>query len=320
MIFLRPTRSVRLLTIALGMTGGLRAQSSPASASASDTPLVTRTLPNGLEVVVFPDHSVPLVTVEMAIKMGSVFETAKDSGLAHLYEHMFFRSNRAVVNNEEYMRDIGSKGIVYNGSTHEEFANFYLTGLKEDVHYMRDSALYPTFDPGEVANEKEVVIGELDRMSANPSSGLATRASALLFPANPTFKLPGGLADVVSAATPAQMQAMHKRRVPPANAVLVVAGDCDPAEVFRLATEYFGTWSRGTEDPLTPDPGPPLTRSVAEINEPPDADNVILQFTWRGPSMGNDTGATYAADVLSYVLNQPASRLQKLWSTPGWSR
>jgi len=315
MISVSSTRSVWLLAMVLGVTGGLRAQSSPAGEGASEMPLVTRTLPNGLEVVVFPDHSVPLITVEMAIKMGSVYETAKDSGLAHLFEHMFFRSNRAVVNNEEYVRDIGGKGIAYNGSTHEEFSNYYLTGLKEDLpvimHYLRDAALYPTFDPDEVANEIEVVLDENDRNKSNLYSQASTRCLALLFPGNPTFKNPAGLASVLRAATPDRMRAMHERFVVPTNAVLVVTGDCVPAEVFRLATEYFGAWPRGAGNPAVPDPGPPPAQSVAEIIESPGVETAIITFAWRGPSVATDTGATYAADVLTHVISQPDSRFQK---------
>ena len=309
MQFGRLLRSTVLVVSAIGLAGALPAQSDP------DLALVTRTLPNGLEVVVYPDHSVPLVTVEVAVKMGSVYETARDNGLAHLYEHLFFRSNRATVNKEDYLRGIGGKGISYNGSTHEEFANFYLTGLKEHlptlVHFLRDSVMYPAFLPDEVNNEVNVVIGEADRIRANPNTWLTERAAALLFPVNPTFKVPLGLEPVITAATPAQMHAMHDQRVIPTNAVLVVSGDCDPAEVFRLAEEYFGTWARGAENTPTPDPGPPLAHSAADIRESTAESNVIIDFSWRGPSVGSDTGATYAADVLSYVLNQPNSRFQK---------
>ena len=60
-----------------------------------DTPLVSRLLPNGLEVIVYPDSTVPLVTINFVVRQGSQFETAADNGLAHLNEHMFWRSNRA---------------------------------------------------------------------------------------------------------------------------------------------------------------------------------------------------------------------------------
>lgn len=281
----------------------------------NDPPIVSRTLPNGLQVVVFRDNTVPLATVELAIRMGSVYETAADNGIAHLYEHMFFRSNRAQVTQEAYLTDIGIKGISYNGMTSEERSSFYLTGLSGDldtmIHCLRDAALYPVFDPAEVRNEIEVVRSENERIDANPYSQLQARGTALLFPANPTFKMPNGLESVLRSATSAQLRAMHERMVQPANAVLVVTGNCDPAEVFQRAADYFGPWTRSTSaNPPAPAPGPGPTRAVADVLEVPNIENPVVIFMWRGPSVDSDPGATYAADVLSYVLRQPGSRFQ----------
>ena len=53
-------------------------------------------LPNGLEIIVLEDHSIPLVTIELAVKNGSYTEPPELNGLSHLYEHMFFKQNRAI--------------------------------------------------------------------------------------------------------------------------------------------------------------------------------------------------------------------------------
>lgn len=307
---LRPWRWFRLAGLAgIFLAGGLRAQTS------NEPAIVTRTLPNGLQVVVFPDATVPLATVEMAIRMGSVYETAADNGLAHLYEHMFFRTNQAQVSHEGYLEGINLKGISYNGSTSEERANFYLTGLSTHLdtmlHFLCDSVRRPVFAPEEVSNEIAVVLGEMDRNESNVYGQLGTRALELLFPANPTFKSPMGLRPVIRAATPDQMRAMHDRMVGPANAVLVVTGDCDPAEVFRLSVGYFGNWAHtGAAGPAVPDPGPGPARPVGEVIESPGVENPLVMFAWRGPSSDSDPGATYAADVLSQVLRQPGSRFR----------
>ncbi len=86
---------------------------SVAALSAPDIP--SRVLPNGLEVIVLEDHSVPLVTIELAVRNGSYTEPPELNGLSHLYEHMFFKANRAVANQEAYLRTIGQLGIAYNG-------------------------------------------------------------------------------------------------------------------------------------------------------------------------------------------------------------
>ena len=63
---------------------------------AAPVPFYNKTLSNGLEVIVYPDSGVPLVTVELAVRNGSFTEPPELNGLSHLYEHMFFKTNQAV--------------------------------------------------------------------------------------------------------------------------------------------------------------------------------------------------------------------------------
>ena len=86
--------------------------------AAADIP--SKVLSNGLEVVVLEDHSVPVVTIELAVRNGSFTEPPELNGLSHLYEHMFFKANRAIDNQEAYLQRIGQLGIAYNGETREE--------------------------------------------------------------------------------------------------------------------------------------------------------------------------------------------------------
>src|SRR5947209_1593929 len=88
-----------------------------------------RLLANGLQIIVFEDHSVPLVTVEFVARAGSSVETPAQSGFSHLFEHMVFKRNKAAVDGEEYIKNIGLLGITYNGETREETCNEYFTAL-----------------------------------------------------------------------------------------------------------------------------------------------------------------------------------------------
>jgi zinc protease len=99
----------------------------PAPTRTSEESVVTKTLPNGLEIIVLEDHSIPLVTVEMAFRNGSYTEPPELNGLSHLYEHMFFKANRASLEGEDYLRTIDQLGIIYNGQTQEEVVEYYFT-------------------------------------------------------------------------------------------------------------------------------------------------------------------------------------------------
>ena len=122
---------------------GVATATAPARPAPQAVAWVNRKLANGLEVVVLEDHSVPLVTVEMAVKNGSFTEPPELNGLSHLFEHMFFKSNRATANQEEYLQRIGQLGIAYNGSTREEIVNYYYTTTTPNytvaMRLMRDS-------------------------------------------------------------------------------------------------------------------------------------------------------------------------------------
>jgi zinc protease len=278
--------------------------------------LVNHVLDNGLEVIVLEDHSVPLVTLELAVKNGSYTEPPELNGLSHLYEHMFFKTNRAVANREEYLSLIGQMGIAYNGTTREEVVNYYFTTtspyLRTALTYMRDSARYPMFDEAEFERERQVIIGELDRHESNPFGDLDLEMKNRLFYKYPSRKNPGGNRETVLKATTSIMRMIQQRYYVPNNSVLVVTGDAKPEDVFHLAQDLFGDWPRA-EDPFVKYPPvehPALTKSEGAIIKRP-VQNVIISIGWHGPSIGKDNPATYAADVFSFILRQPNSRFQR---------
>lgn len=290
-----------------------------------EVPFVNKTLANGLEVIVLPDASVPLVTVEMAVRNGSFTEPPELNGLSHLYEHMFFKTNdvkqrvmrRQMQPGDEYLFQIDNLGITYNGSTREEVVNYYFTTTSPNAEMalkiVRDSIRYPTFDEQELTQEKEVVIGELDRQESNPFYFLDQTIKDKLFYKYPTRKKPGGTRETVSSATTEKMRLIQSRYYVPNNSALVVTGNVKPEDVFRLAEQNFGDWKPRTVDPFKEFPlveHPPLPKSEGVIVEQP-VQNVLVQIGWQGPSIGKDDKATYAADVFSYILSQPDSRFQR---------
>lgn len=313
----RRFRADRLVMLGWCLLGGVAfapAADAPVAEERESPTLVARTLPNGLEVLVFKDRSVPLVTTEFVVRLGSTFETAENNGLAHVYEHLFFRSNEATRAREEYLKGIDTLGISYNGGTREEHSSFYLTGLGEHLpvllRYLRDAATRPVFAPAEIRNEIAVVQAELARLESNSYRWLNERMAQRLFPANPACKNPNGHETAVAAVTTEQLRAMHRDFVTPANSAVIVTGDCDPEAVFELAASLFGSWSRPAASAPAPELGA-LTESVREILESAKVSDVIVHLGWRGPSVDTETGATFAADVLSFILRQPGSRFQR---------
>jgi zinc protease len=294
-----------------------RAAAAQATARLPEAELFNKVLPNGLEVIVVQDHSVPLVTIELGVKNGSYTEPPELNGLSHLYEHMFFKANRAIANAEDYTKTIGQLGVAYNGSTREEVVNYYFTttipNLRTAMQFMRDSVRYPLFDERELEREREVVIGEIDRNESNPFYYLNREMFERLFYKYPSRKAPLGNRQTVSTATTAMMRLIQGRYYVPNNSALVVTGDVKADEIYQLVQDLFGDWPRREKDPFVEFPlveHPPLTKSEGAIIKQP-VQNVIISIGWQGPSIGKDNAATYAADVFSFILRQPNSRFQR---------
>jgi len=279
--------------------------------------LISHVLPNGLEVIILEDHSIPLVTIELAVKNGSYTEPPELNGLSHLYEHMFFKQNRAIANAEDYLRTIGQMGIAYNGTTREEVVDYYFTttspNLRTAMQFMKDATRYPLFDEREFVREKQVVIGEIDRNESNPFFYLNKEMNSRLFFKFPSRKNPLGNRETVGAATTEMMRLIQQRYYVPNNSALVLTGDVNPQEVFKMAQEFYGDWARREKDPFAEFPlveHPPLPKSEGNVIVQP-VQNVIISIGWHGPSIGKDNPATYAADVFSFILRQPNSRFQR---------
>ncbi len=273
-------------------------------------------LDNGLEVIVIPDSSVPIVTIELTVKNGAYTETEELNGLSHLYEHMFFKGNAVIPNQEAYLQRMRELGIVFNGTTSTERVNYFFTlptdNLAEGLEFMYDATVSPLFSEEEFEAEKQVVLGEADRAESNPYYWLRKGINDLLWYEYPARKDPLGARETVLAATIEQMEWMKEHYYVPNNSVILVAGDVEPEAAVAAVNAQFGQWEPG-EDPFETYPvpeHPPLEESAFTIVEE-SVQVPAFQIAWHGPSVDEDPGATYAADVLSYILSQPTSRFQQ---------
>jgi zinc protease len=293
----------------------LLAAAQPVLAQA-DLPIRDTVLANGLHVIVIESHAVPLVTVELDVRNGSFTETREYSGLSHLYEHMFFKANRTIPSQERYLQRIRELGGSFNGTTSEERVNYFITvgadSVRPTLQFMEDAVRYPLFLQEELVRERPVVTGEFDRNESNPFFHLFRGTDTLLW--TPEFysrKNVIGNREMILTTTQEKMRAIQSRYYVPNNTALIMSGAIPTARAFRLAAEIFGDWPRGADPFATPAPDPPpLTRTQAAIVEQP-VNSVTLLLSWQGPSVARDPEATYAADVLSTILNNRTSPMQK---------
>jgi zinc protease len=290
--------------------------------------LQRKVLGNGLEVIVVESHGVPLATVELDVRNGSFTQTPEYAGLAHLYEHMFFRANADYPRPGEFMDRASGLGAVFNGTTREEQVNYYLTVPADSVegalHFLNSAFRAPLFLSEELQRERQVVLGEYDRAESSPFFDFENAMTKALYPGNFSRKNTIGDRRVIETATPEMMRAIQRKYYVPNNSSIIVTGDVDPRRVFALAERIFSDMPRGA-DPFEADPIPPIPPLAGDtavvVEKPVSAVTVMIQ--WQGPSVGKDPGATYAADVFSDVLNDPASGFHQrlvdsgLWQAVG---
>lgn len=180
------------------------------------------------------------------------------------------------------------------------------------MHLLASALRAPLFRQDELERERAVVIGEYDRNESSPYYHFTTAVDKALWTTAWSRKNPLGERDVILRTTPEQMRFIQHRYYIPNNSAIIITGDVTPERAFAMARQAFGDWKRGP-DPFVTDPipaVPPLTGNKAVISEAP-VGSVLVMLRWQGPSAVQDPAATYAADVLSDVLNQPGSRFQR---------
>src|SRR5256714_7510385 len=108
-----------------------------------------KVLANGLEVIVVENHGVPLATIEIDVKNGSFTQSPQYEGLAHMYEHMFFRADSTFPEPNQFWDRASDLGAVFNAQTAEERVNYYMTvpadKVGDGVHLLAAALRAPLF-------------------------------------------------------------------------------------------------------------------------------------------------------------------------------
>src|SRR6266705_2110774 len=168
-----------------------------------------KVLANGLEVIVVENHGGPLATIEIDVKNGSFTQSPEYEGLAHMYEHMFFKANSRFPELNQFWDRASDLGAVFNATTSEERVNYFMTvpteKLADGIQLLASAIRTPLFRRDELERERQVVIGEYDRNESSPFFALTRQMDAKLYPGNFSRKDVIGDRQIVSTTTPEKM-------------------------------------------------------------------------------------------------------------------
>lgn len=277
-----------------------------------------RKLPNGLDVLVIEDNSVPLATIMITCKNGAYTEKPEFNGLSHLYEHMFFKANKDYRSAEDFLERVSELGMRFNGSTTFENVNYYFTlpdyNLKAGLSFMNSAIRYPRFENKEMARENIVVDGEFQRHESSPGFALMDAMDHHMWGELYSRKNPIGNHQVIRSATPDMMDSIKNKYYFPNNSLLTIAGNVEHDKVFKDVEKIYGSWKPSAFDPFEKWPLPefkPLEKSDYFIVESNLSKVPTIMMEWQGPDTRTDVKSTYAADVFSFIVNQNSSKLKQ---------
>ncbi|MDQ7085304.1 MAG: pitrilysin family protein [Sulfurovum sp.] len=207
---------------------------------------VTKTLENGMQIVVIPmDNHSGVITSDIYYKVGSRNEVMGKSGMAHMLEHLSFKSTDKLKEGE-FDTIVKSRGGVTNAATGFDKTHYYIKTASKNLPMTLDlfSELMEnlSLDDGEFQKERDVVAEERRlRTDNNPMGYLYFRLFNTHFTYHPYHWLPIGFMEDILSWKIEDIRSFYKQYYQPSNAILIVAGDIEAKEVFTQAQKYFGT-------------------------------------------------------------------------------
>jgi zinc protease len=202
------------------------------------------TLPNGMTVVLSPDHSTPIVHVELWYHVGSKDEKPGRTGFAHLFEHMMFKGSKNV-DPEEHASMLASIGGQSNAYTNDDATVFWQTVPSQYLPLVlwleADRMATLRIDKATFENEREVVKEERRlRVDNQPFGRLSEILYDTAYTVSPYKHTTIGSMKDLDAASVDDVRDFHNTFYSPGNATMAIVGDFDMAQAKELVTKYFG--------------------------------------------------------------------------------
>jgi zinc protease len=302
-----------LALLAVGLSA---APSSADEKTKLDVPFAKYALDNGLTVILHEDHSLPLVAVNMMVKVGSRFEEVRRTGFAHLFEHLMFMGT-ARAPTKMFDAWMESEGGWNNAWTSEDRTDYFDVGPAHALPLLlwleadRFSSIGKEMNEAKLNAQRDVVRNERRQTSENrPYGKVELRLPELLYPEGHPYHHPViGSHEDLQAAAVSDVKAFFSRFYVPNNASLVIAGDFDGQKARASIKELFGSIPAAAVPKAPPGGEVKLGKVVRETL----TDNVKLPKTvmaWHSPARFSAGDAEM--DLAGVILQEgKASRLYK---------
>ena len=296
--------SARLLVLMLYMM--------PVWVNAAQVKVHEKVLENGLKVLVKADHRSPVVVSQVWYKVGGSYEPSGITGISHMLEHMMFKGTDKYKAGE-FSRIIAENGGRENAFTGMDFTAYFQTLEKSRLHVsfemeadrMRNLHLLDA----ELVKELQVVTEERRmRTDDKPRAKLIEHFKAMAY-SNSPYKNPiiGWPADIASY-TVKDLQKWYEYWYAPNNATLVVVGDVQPEQVFKLAEKYFAPLKPSEIKSLKPQTEvPQLGTRRMTVKLPAKLPYLVMGYKVPALKTAEQEWEAYALEVLAGILDGGSS-------------
>lgn len=206
------------------------------------------TLPNGFRAVLAPDPSKPTFTINLTVLVGSVHEGAGEAGMAHVFEHILFRSLEGFPDVKKTLNDLGAE---CNGTTWFDRTNFYATVASSDANLEMMIRLEAArlgraaLHEDDLVKEGRIVESEFEMRNTDPQSLMMQGMLGCMYGFHPYSREPIGTVEDFRSLRMGNIRAFYKRNYTPDNAVLFLTGSFDPEKALELIRTHFGAFKRG---------------------------------------------------------------------------
>jgi len=259
--------------------------------------------PNGLELVIKQDSTLPVTSVHIFVGVGSVNEKPEQAGLSHFIEHLLFKGSKNYPG-DLLSRNVEKMGGLINAFTSNEMTCYHVSiqkdGYIDTLKMLIDTVSNPLFPADEIEKERKVVIEEIQRHKDNPRAELFEFFLQGLYKTSAYKNSVIGTADIIANVKREEIQRYFNQNYRPNKMVVAVTGDVDIEQTKQIVKDTLGQ----AENPVffSADPAiiEPLKQIPVTSTRTDNTSHSYMLSGFLGPDMStkNMFSAIIAMDIL----------------------
>lgn len=243
-------------------------------------------LKNGLTVLLETNGAAPVISFNIGVKVGSVWEADHEAGLSHVLEHMVFKGTKSYAPGEIAVRVEASGGELNAYTSFDQTVYYINLGARHwrtGLNLIKEMAFDALIDPIELEREKEVVVEEIRRGKDSPHNQLSEMLFATAFKKHPYGRPIIGFEKLVRGFPRQKVWDFYRRWYVPGNMVLGVCGDFNEEEMKTAVEELFGGYeNRPITRPVLPTEPPVQAPRLIQKGNPVTGNYITLGFPIPG--------------------------------------